>query len=262
VRRGLFGAALLSLAWLLAGFSPFQAEERNVREGNERQATGDPQGALRRYDAAERAVGARPEIDYDRGGALFRLGRSAEARQAWKRSLEKGAGPLGSRAHQNLGTALAGEGDREGAIAAFTEALRLDPQNEDARFGLEVLLRRKQAEEAARQGGQPDPSPSPGDQGKGPEEPKAPPPGPEQGQSQGAERTPPAQRPAPAPGEPERRDGQERGRPDGARGGQAAPLSRQEAERLLDALRSREQAMPLGGADRRRARRADGDRDW
>ncbi len=255
---------IAGLALLLAGFSPFQAEERNVREGNERLSAGDAPGALRRYDAAERAVGARPELDYDRGGALFRLGRSAEARQAWKRSLEKAPGPLGSRAQQNLGTALAGEGDREGAIAAFTEALRLDPQNEDARFGLEVLLRRKQAEEAARQGGQPGPAPSQGDQGKGSQEPEAPQPepGPEQGKPQGAEGAPRAQRPTPEPGTPERREGQEAGRPDGARGGQAAPLSRQEAERLLDALRSREQAMPLGGADRRRARRADGDRDW
>jgi Ca-activated chloride channel homolog len=259
VRRRLPTAAA---ALLLAGFAPFQAEERNVREGNERLSAGDAQGALRRYEAAERVVGGHPEIDYDRGDALFRLGKRTEARQAWQRSLEKSPRPLGSRAQQNVGTALAAEGDREGAIAAFTEALRLDPRNEDARFGLEVLLRRKQAEEAARQGGAPSAAPSPADQGSGREEPKAPRPGPEQGQPQGAGEPPRAPRPTPGAGEPARPEGKEAGRQEGARGGQAAPLSRQEAERLLDALRSREQAMPLGGADRRRVRRADGDRDW
>ncbi len=139
--------AVVALAVALAGFSPFRAEERNVRDGNERLASGDAAGALRHYEDAEKAAGARPEIAYDRGNALYRLGRGAEARETWRRSQERGTGSLSSRASQNIGTALAAEGDRDGAIAAFVEALRRDPRNEDARFDLEVLLRRKQEEQ-------------------------------------------------------------------------------------------------------------------
>ncbi len=251
----------------LAAFSPFQEEERNVREGNERLASGDPAEALRRYQAAEDRAGAHPEIEYDRGDALYRLGRAAEAGEAWRRAQEKGPGPLASRASQNAGTALAAGGDREGAIAAFTEALRKDPSNEDARFDLEVLLRRKQAQEdderrkageprsqgsQAGAGAQPKPGQGPDDRaGKDP----LPQPGP-------ADRPPQAsqdrQDPGPAAGAPQEPPRDQRAgapRPGG-------PVSPQEAVRILDAFRAREQAMPPPGADRRRAREANGDRDW
>jgi hypothetical protein len=55
--------AAAAAAALLAAFSPFQAEEENVRAGNERLSAGDPAGARGAYDRAERAVGPRAEID-------------------------------------------------------------------------------------------------------------------------------------------------------------------------------------------------------
>jgi Ca-activated chloride channel homolog len=250
VRRAL----LLLVAAAAAGFSPLLAEDPDVREGNEQLAAGHPEAALPRYDAAERAAGPRAEIAYDRGVALYRLGRSTEARDAFRRALELGAGELSSRAQQNLGNALLATGDREGAIAAFTEALRRDPSNEDARYDLEVLLRRAQQEEARRratQGGQPSA------QGQG-------------GQArpgEGADPAPgargPAERPS-APGKPgdERtpRPGREEGRePDGA----DARVSQDEAARILDAFRARERAFTgPGGTERPRTRRRDADRDW
>lgn len=275
---------LVALAMAVAGFSPFQAEERNVREGNERVAAGDAAGALPHYSAAEAAVGSRPEIDYDRGVALFRQGRADEARDAWRQALQRGAGPLSSRSSQNIGNALAALGDREGAKQAFVEALRQDPRNEDARFNLEVLLRKEQEErrneerkerrqqdqqqeqdqqqqsaqqrppekdgerDAGRSGSQPapQPQPQPGD---------APPPTAERGQDsrENEQRQDGAER----PGEetpPERADG---GGTPGDR------MSREQAERILDAIRSRERVLPLAGTKRRSSLwRPHADRDW
>jgi Ca-activated chloride channel homolog len=247
VRRG----GLMALAALLAGFSPFRAEERNVRDGNERLASGDPAAALSRYDEAEKAAGAHAEIEYDRGGALYRLGRRAEARQAWRRSQGRAPGALSSRASQNIGTALASEGDREGAIAAFTEALRQDPRNEDARFNLEVLLRRKEEQQQQQQ-----------QQGPGHEEGEA--------QSQaGRESPPPGQQPRQRP--PRERapeDGGAREGADQSQGGRSGAegaggeMSRQDAERILDAFRAQDRIAPPPGGERRRGWRTDGDRDW
>ena len=252
-------------ALLLLGFSPFQAEEPNVREGNERQGTGDPAGALPRYDAAERSVGPTPEVDFDRGDALFRLGRTADAKKAWAQSLPHAKGTLGSRAEQNLGTALSAEGDREGAIAAFVDSLRQDPKNQDARFGLEVLLR-KQAEEKARQeGGQKAPKPQgAGKEEGGGKEPDKEPSSASPGGTGGAKPVEPLP-PLPAPSPSGESAEAARGAP--PQGGAAkdrdtAPMSRKDALRLLDALRSREQALPQNGQVERRARRANGDRDW
>ncbi len=242
--RGRVPALALALALALAGFSPFQAEERNVREGNERVAAGDPAGALPHYDAAEKAAGPRPEIDYDRGVALHHGGQLAQARDAFRRALERGAGPLSSRASQNLGNALAGLGDREGAKQAFVEALRRDPRNDDARFNLEVLLRKQQEEQRDRSRPQAQQEEQGAERGRRSE------------QDEEQRRQEP--RPAEAdPGARERRAAEERDRS----GQPARPVSRDEAERILDAFRSRERPMPLA-KPRRSLWEDHGDRDW
>jgi tetratricopeptide (TPR) repeat protein len=294
------GLALLLLATGAAGVSPFQVEQRDVREGNERLGAGDPAAALPRYDAAEKATGPRAEIDYDRGNALYRLGRHAEARDAWRRALDRGAGALGTRALQNLGNALAASGDREGAITAYSEALRADPSNDDARFDLEVLLRKKDAgerppppaggsgqkprdakdapqrEQARDQGAaepqrhaaQPEqaqtqqPQPQPQPQQRAGDRPEA-----QQRADARAEPPPSPETPEPRPGEgarPAPGEGPDTPQEAGGDGkGRRAPLAREDAEKLLDALRAREKNMPLGsGRERKAGRRADAAKDW
>jgi Ca-activated chloride channel family protein len=260
--RGASGTTAL-LALFLAGFSPFRAEEENVRAGNERLRAGDAPGALRAYDAAERAVGSHPEIDFDRGSAAAREGRLDDAKAALGRAAATAPGPLASRALQNLGSALAAAGDRDAAVAAFSDALAKDPRNEDARWNLEVLLRKaggrakgsadpqRSSRNEATGGASSRPSASPapasasrqeekasGD-GKRDEERKS---AGDAGRERGAE-----------PSEAREKGGPERGR---------EPLSRQEAEALLDALRARERRMPLFGRERRKERSGDAAKDW
>lgn len=45
-----------------------------------------------------------------------------------------------AHARYNLGNALAGSGDREGAVASYQETIRLDPDHAEARFNLAVTL--------------------------------------------------------------------------------------------------------------------------
>lgn len=274
----------LALAPLLAGFSPFEAEQPDVRAGNERLAAGDAAGALPHYDAAERAVGPRAEIDFDRGNALAAQGRLPEARAAWERALAadaRGPGTLSSRTLQNLGTALAAAGDREGAVRAFSEALRRDPANEDARYNLEVLQRRKDRgkgkpedegqDQARRQG--------PPEQGQGQPQPRQDrPPEQAQQQTQGEQRKPGDDRQGQRPdeGQDERRpagedERQGRGkdgaaqaeeRPPAADGQRPEAIGRQEAEKLLDAMRARERNMPTMPEARKAGRKREVQRDW
>lgn len=270
--------ALLLLPLCLAA-SPLRREQPDVRAGNERLLGGDPAGALERYAAAERAVGIRPELEYDRGTALLRQGKTAEALAALRRAAERGDGPLASRALQNVGGALDAAGDRDGAIRAFADALQRDPSNEAARFNLEVLLRRRsqerrsggardaperreakagQRDEAqARRAGAPDEQ---GDREAEPERKEAGAPRPRDEAGDGR-RTPQDRRgaeqgPSPAATEPRERAG-ESGRADAGE-----PASRQDAERLLDAVRARERNLPPGAWRRREARRRDVEKDW
>jgi tetratricopeptide (TPR) repeat protein len=260
----------LPLAALVLAISPFQAEHPEVRAGNEALRGGDPAAALPRYQAAEREAGPRPEIDFDRGNALLEAGRAEEAKAAWKRAAERAAPPLASRALQNTANALDAAGDREGAIRALGEALQRDPGNEDARYNLEVLLRRRAEGKGAPR--------DPGDQGaKRPDgEPK-----PGGGTQDRPEAGKQGQRPDPGAGEP-KQEGRSQDRPgeqppreagsgragddqvgerEGA-AGRPAPMGKQDAERLLDALRSRERTMPLGPVGKPSGRSREAERDW
>jgi Ca-activated chloride channel family protein len=261
--------ALLPLLALLQAASPFRAEHPEVRAGNEALRAGDPAAALPRYQAAEADAGPHPEIDFDRGDALLQAGRSEEARAAWKRAAEKGAGPLASRALQNTANALDAAGDQAGAIRALGEALQRDPANEDARYNLEVLLRRKASGKGTPTGEGPQGKPKPGGerpQGAGGEQDRK-----DQGQ-QKAQPDPTAadQQRAAERGdrkrEQERRDAAtgsagDRQADRDAAAGKRAPLGTQDAERLLDAMRARERTMPLGPAGTPTARRETA-RDW
>ena len=249
------GAALLAL--LLAGFSPFLAEEGNVRAGNDRLRAGDAAGAARAYDEAERAVGPRPEIDFDRGNARAGLGLLEEAKAAWARAASAAPAPLASRAFQNLGTALAAAGDRGGAVRAFSDALARDPSNGDARWNLEVLLR-KDAPSSASPSPRPSPPATRGER-EGREQ--------DRGEREGRERDR-REGEGGERGRAEREAGErkpgERGRGKGgpAEGRRPEPLSRREAEALLDALRARERHMPFFGREPGKVRGEDADEDW
>jgi Ca-activated chloride channel family protein len=262
---------LLPLLALLSAGSPFEAEHPEVRAGNEALQRGDAAAALPRYEAAERDAGRRAEIDFDRGNALQQAGRTEEARAAWKRAAESGPAPLASRALQNSANALDAAGDRAGAIQALGEALRRDPANEDARYNLEVLLRRRSEGKGApkEEGKQGKPKPD-GEQQQGAGG------DPKPQQDQGKQQARPDQKPGdqpPAGKQPDQekekpqRDagtssaGAGKGADRDAAAGRREPLGRQEAERLLDAMRSRERTMPLGPAGPTSKRKETG-RDW
>jgi Ca-activated chloride channel family protein len=277
VERHAARVAIAALALVLAGASPFLAEHRGVADANALAAR-DPQGALRLLDAAERELGARGEIDVNRGIALHRAGQFDEARRSFSRAI-RARGPLASRAAYGEGVAALAQGDEGGAITAWRRALVLDPQNGAARFNLEVLLRRASepprgepdgdarggAASGARAAGAPG-SQDAAEERDGPPLPSA--------ASSGAALPSPDASAQDAPARGPRTPGTSRSRASepssasssagapasGAASGSAgasradlAPMSPADAHRLLDDLAARERAAPMSLAPRRSA---------
>ena len=134
------GSVLLLVALSAAACSPAQRGERLYHQGKYPEAYGVFRRGLERDSSARLA--------FDAGSALYRLERYDEAVAAFRQS---SATPgLRQKSLYNLGNALvrAAEerpGDRApllDAIAAFEEALRLAPADAEARWNLEVALRR------------------------------------------------------------------------------------------------------------------------
>ena len=214
---------------------------------------------------------AHAQSDWARGDAAFKAGRFAEAESLYARRARRGAPPalqlniataraksghvqdaaplfdrlerdprLGATAGYNLGTVLGDRGEIERGLEALRQALVRNPQDADARYNYEVLLRRQQRGQGQQSAQPPQPQPQPSPQptpsaqspsaGQQPQ-PGSPPPSAPQGQS-----------PPPPAGAPQQ-------------------MSRQQAERLLGSLSELERAEQQ---QRRRVRavREKRGRDW
>ncbi len=292
---------LLGLASVLspsrAGAGEF---ETALEEGNAALAKGDVETALARYSAAQAADPEAPEATFNLGLALLGARRPEEAAKAFRKAgeaaLASGRTPLAARSQYNLGLALAepGEGadaaaggpvsgtgpaagtpgipgsgpaggrpgpDLEGALQAFRRAIRLAPEDLDAKYNYLTVERLLEAQKQQQQKQQQDKDAQEGEEGKpgeqggkpGSSQPRTPPTSPS-GDPQ------PPQQPGQDPSEeeqgesPEDRQGEgqegEAGDPQSggqgdASGAQAADRAEdapdpQAAERMLDALASDE----------------------
>ncbi|MFQ5669741.1 MAG: tetratricopeptide repeat protein [Acidobacteriota bacterium] len=122
------------------------AAARLNQEGNTLYAAGENEKALERYTRAMEKAARLPEVRYNRGNALYRLGRLQEAGREYQ-AAESGEGRLQRDARFNEGNALLAAGDYEGAARRFRQVLLEAPQDDDARRNLEISLSRAEAEQ-------------------------------------------------------------------------------------------------------------------
>lgn len=194
-------AAPLIAAASVALFAAFGDAER----GNRLFREGRFEEALAAYSEALEGGRDDPELRYNIGTTLLRLDRYAEAERQFTRALRSVDPALRTPTFYNLGLRFLEDGRAspdpraqgrllDAAVEAFRHALRLDPDDVDAKWNLELALREQQEAAAGGAEGEDERDSQQGQQG-------------EQPQPGGAGAPPPpgdgADRPerAPAPGE-------------------------------------------------------------
>lgn len=227
-----------------------------LEEGHQRMEAGQSAEALARYQEAARAAeGTRldPSVAlYNAARALAGLGRREEAAEVYGQSLESGHAGIQvparynlANAHQQMARALAESSPEqarqalpglEEAMAAYRDAMLLDPADEDLKANFELADRLKEAIEAL-----PPPPPQPQD----PQDPESDPESspepqdPSDPSDPGSPQNPP-ENPTPAPQDP----GQEEdpSPPPEAPRPESPRMTPEDAARLLDAQRQEEEA--------------------
>jgi tetratricopeptide (TPR) repeat protein len=138
---------LLAAVPVLCAFDLFRSENSAVREGNAQLAAGKPKEALEAYNRAAKALPEEKGVDYNRGIALYRLGKYEEARKALLDATGAQDRSLRQQAFYNLGNALYQTKAYRDAADAYRRALRIDPADRAAKWNLELALRQIREEE-------------------------------------------------------------------------------------------------------------------
>lgn len=117
-----------------------------VKKGNEAYQKKDYKAALEQYRAAEADNPTSPELDYNIGTALINDGAYEEAIDKLQKALRTQDISVEASAHYNMGNTYYRMNNYQNAIKEFEEALKLNPQDVDAKFNLE-LTRKKLKEQ-------------------------------------------------------------------------------------------------------------------
>ena len=120
-----------------------------VEAGNRLYAEGRFEEAHEQYLEALRAAPDSPVAPFNNGAALYRTDEFQRATEAFRQAAESGDPAVEARAWYNLGNALYRQQQLEPALEAYKQALRRDPTDGDAKHNLELTL--EQLREQPRQ---------------------------------------------------------------------------------------------------------------
>ena len=150
--------AVLALAGQAQAAGPLEKNHPEVEAGTEAYDAQKFEEALEHYDKALVERPSDPRVQYDRGLALYKLGRHEEAKAAFQAALDLDrSGELSAKVHYNLGNVAAAMGDKPQAIKEYRAALRKNPDDPLARHNLEVMLKNlPPKEQQGSDGGTPD----------------------------------------------------------------------------------------------------------
>ena len=145
--RRLFAGLLL--AGLLIGSQPLwsQAGREKVLEGNRNYSEGDYDKALELYRAALEENPDSPAIRFNLGDAHFKKEELEDAADSFSQALQSEDPGIKSRAQYNLGNSLYRQDKLQESLSAYREALKLAPGDRDAKHNLEFVLKQLQEQQ-------------------------------------------------------------------------------------------------------------------
>jgi len=233
------GLIIFILTFLMSGETAFgQQEKVRIRSGNEAYSGKDYERALRSYDEALTISPRNTTALHNKADALYRMGKYDEASEIFEQ-LAKSESNSGrkSEAFHNLGNSLLKTEKYKESIDAYRNALRLNPSDEQTRYNLAYALSKlKKQEEQNKSCDKPRDNKGEKDKEKqGNQENQSDPSKDNKGEKKDEKKEDSAD--SKKEGEPKDEKGEQNPEP---RKEQAKPMSKEEAEMILNALEKSE----------------------
>ena len=140
-------AGIFAFGPLVAGFGLFEKRDGEIEAGNASLQAGKADDALVHYDKAVKKLPAEAGTHFDRGAALYALSRFDEAGEEFLRATEAKDPALKASAFYNLGNAFFKKEKFKEAVSAYTRSLGLKPDDKQAKWNLEMALRKQKDKE-------------------------------------------------------------------------------------------------------------------
>ena len=134
---------LLAAAALTLSACRSEAHKLN-RAGNDAFAAHEYDAALENYQSASAEDPSLAAPVYNRANVYYRQAQFDDAGAALRTAMLRSNTALTQKGHFNLGNTLFNKGDYAGAVEAYKQALRLDPNDMDAKVNLELTLEQLQ----------------------------------------------------------------------------------------------------------------------
>ena len=124
--------------YTLAGTAAAEDYIDLVKKGNEAVNASDYKKALEYYHQAETQIPESPALDYNLAGALYYQENYEETLEKYQRALNTDDPDLEAQAQYNLGNTYYRMQDYQKAIERFQETLKSNPDDMDAKYNLEL----------------------------------------------------------------------------------------------------------------------------
>lgn len=122
-----------------------QSEKETIKQGNEAYGKKNYPAAATEYSKVVQKNPENVTAQYNLGNALYKSEKKQEAIDAYEKSISKLNKPVEkSNAYYNKGVVLQNDNKLPECIDAYKNALKLDPNNEDARQNLQKALKKQQ----------------------------------------------------------------------------------------------------------------------
>lgn len=233
--------------------------EKEGRRGNKHYEEGSYESAIEAYLNGLSALDAssNPWMHYalnnNLGAALLKAGDAAGANEAFSRALLNAPTPADyARSAYNAGNAAYNAEQLEQALQYFRESLLREPDNQDAKFNYEFVKRRLEQQQQQQNGDEQQQNQDESGEGQGEQQPPSEPQDQEQGDSQQDGQQQQQQGEQPEDRQPEQPQNSQNS---------GEELSREEAQRILQALQNEEEQL-LREVQRRDVRPRRVEKDW
>ncbi len=252
---GIWGRSLLLVAALLSlgGWSFFDPFHKWVEKGNDAAAEGKDEDALTYYGEAAREKPSSPIPDFNSGIVHARQGEADPAKSDFLAAAASPDPEIAADALYNLGNVLLQEKDARGAVEAYLRSLDLDADDADARRNLELAVQmlEQQEQQPQQQEQQQQEQPKQDEQDEEGEQ-----------QQQQPDESPPNEEDSQNESPQADEDQQEEEEPEERELPPEERLSREDAERLLNAIESDELKLLEQLHDKDEPSQGVGGNDW